>query len=193
MILKNSANHYYDLTLGGTLHVVPEYLTASSAPVVSQGQDPDTSFPAPVSLLDSTSSPFSPMTVPGLVESPSKTHSKLESEAILAEMTELAGAPHLTCLTGDDNTAGSESWDRHLENTECGVFPGSPRCALCSKLFSSTKEVTEHYQPVSCIGCKKELCNKDIFAIHYHGCKGIKHYQSKMRTSATIIGQKTKI
>ena len=191
MILKNSANHYYELTVGQTLHT--EYF---QAPVVSQCQESVNNFPAP--LLDS-SSPFSPLAVPGSVESPIKAHTKLESEAILAEITDLAGSQHLTCLTGDENTAGSESWDRHLENTntQLPVFSQSlasashtisPRCALCSKLFASTKEVTDHYQPVSCIGCKKELCNKDIFAIHYHACKGIKHYQAKIRTNPALTG-----
>ena len=189
MILRNSTDRYWRM-----LHA--DYFPAPQA--VSHGQDSVNNFPAPGSLMDS--SPFSPLAVPGSVESPIKAHTKLESEAILAEITDLAGSQHLTCLTGDENTAGSESWDRHLENTntQLQVFTQSqvshtvsPRCALCSKLFSSTKEVTDHYQPVSCIGCKKELCNKDIFAIHYSACKDVKHYQAKVKTSISTRSPRT--
>ena len=191
MILRTSANRYYDLTLGATLQMTTsEYFAGASS---SAQPCPDVASFQAASILDSTSSPFSPMVVPETVsmESPTKTASKLESDTILAEISDLAAAPHLGCLAADpDNTAESESWDRHLENTatsgvsHTGGNPTyvTPRCALCNRLFSSTKEVTDHYLPVSCIGCKKELCNKEIFAIHFNSCKGIKHYQSKLNS-----------
>ena len=218
MILKNSANHYYDLTLGQhTLHT--EYFTTPTTNLTPVSCQEQNNFPQASNLLDSTSSPFSPM--PETAESPHKTGGdKMESE-ILAEISHLTGSHHLACLPGDDNTAESESWDQHVataggaradtqhvsssntrgdlhmaavNNNTSLVLPDcatphtqytniNPRCALCNKLFSCTKDVTDHYLPVSCIGCKKELCNTEIFALHYHSCKGIKHYQTKFRSN----------
>ena len=28
-----------------------------------------------------------------------------------------------------------------------------------------------HYQPLSCWGCRRELCNNEIFALHFHSCR----------------------
>jgi len=202
MILKNSANHYYDLTLGQSLHVANVAAAAEyfNTPAQVQCQDVN-NFPSN-SLLDSSSSPFSPIPASEsvTVDSPSKTPSKMESDAILAEISDLAGSQLGGCLAGDDNTAESESWDRHLDHNTNNIAERdyiattsynnyanvTPKCALCNRIFSCSREVTDHYQPVSCIGCKKELCNNEIFNIHFHSCKGIKHYQSKITKACEL-------
>ena len=171
MILKNSANQYYNLTFG---QQPLEFLHPSSS---YQQHIPSTTTAVETPQQYSYDQH----------QSQNSRVEKLESEAILEEISDLTGA---SCL-GDDNHE-HESWDRHFETHPgvCDLEPVSsiitPKCALCSKLFSVPSEVAKHYQPVSCIGCKKELCNYEIFNIHYHSCKGIKHYQSKLRSRHNI-------
>lgn len=189
MILKNSANQYYNLTVSQPLQattISAEFPNPTTTSTSLSYTDPIPPLPSS-SLLD-TSSPFSPP-IPALL-SPSKSSptvppSRLESESILAEISDLAGPSSLTYL-GAEDTAESESWDRHLdtqreeeEDTSTSYYTSSPTCALCLKTFDM-KEFVSHYQPVSCIGCRSEVCNKEIFALHYHTCKGIKHYESKI-------------
>ena len=188
-IMKNSANQYYNLTLG-------EQIQVSSADFFSHSQEQQQPFPSTSSLplLDThTTSPFSPLPA---TDSPSKSScvpvsssAKLESEAILEEISDLAeGSQGLSCLGGSEDTA--ESWDRHLDittttttssshNTSHNTYPVNQRCISCDTTFASHREFTSHYLPVSCIGCRKEFCNNDIYVIHYHSCKAILHYRVK--------------
>ena len=181
-IMKNSVNHYYNLTLGEPLQV-------SSADFFSHSQEQPGVFPSS-SLLDAA--PFSPLPA---TDSPSKSScgppgasaaSKLESEAILEEISDFAeGSQGLSCLGGSDDTA--ESWDRHLDiptttNTHT-AYPINQRCLNCDTTFASHREFNSHYFPVSCIGCRKEFCNNEIYLIHYHSCKGIIHYRVNKSTS----------
>ena len=189
-IMKNSANHYYDLTLGEHQH-----LQVNSADffntAVSQEQ-----------LLEATPSPFSPLPT---TESPSKQQSscvvtvaasassKLESEVILEEISDFAeGSQALTCLGGNEDTAGSESWDRHLEmnNPEKDLSASiNPRCINCNSTFPCHRDFSSHYLPLSCIGCKKEFCNQQIYLGHSQACKGISHYRVKYANFASSVGQ----
>ena len=188
-IMKNSANHYYDLTLGEHQH-----LQVSSADffnsAVSQEQ-----------LLEATPSPFSPLPT---TDSPSKpsscvvavaasTSSKLESEVILEEISDFAeGSQALTCLGGNEDTAGSESWDRHLEinHSEKDLTTSiNPRCINCNSTFPCHREFSSHYLPVSCLGCKKEFCNQQIYLSHSQSCKGISQYRVKYEHFASSLAQ----
>jgi len=190
MILKNSANHYYNLTVSPPMQVTniaqSEFLNPTTTTTMSY-TDPIPTLP-PSSLLD-TSSPFSPpLPAPQSPAKPSPIpgNSRLESESILAEISDLGGPSSLNYL-GAEDTVGSESWDRHLDtqgdeenNISSSYYTSSPTCVLCMKSFE-VKEFASHYQPLSCIGCRSEVCNKEIFALHYHACKGIKHYESKIK------------
>lgn len=195
MILKNSANHYYNLTVSQPMqvHNIPQTefvqpsCTTTSTPNTLSYSDPIPPIP-PSTLLD-TSSPFSPPLPPPESpgkSSPTQTNPRLESESILAEISDLGGSSSLNYL-GADDTAGSESWDRHLEthgeeNINTSYFTANPTCVLCMKTFEM-KEFARHYQPLCCIGCRSEVCNKEIFALHYHACKGIKHYENKVNVA----------
>jgi len=200
MILKNSANHYYNLTVSQPMQVsnIPhaEFVqhSSSSSTTANTLSYSDPIPPIPPSTLLDTSSPFSPPLPPSQSPGkspPSQTNPRLESESILAEISDLGGPNSLNYL-GADDTAGSESWDRHLEsqgeesNVNNNYFAGNPTCVLCMKSFEM-KEFARHYQPLCCIGCRSEVCNKEIFALHYHACKGIKHYENKNKSKAVPL------
>eukprot|EP00092_Neocalanus_flemingeri_P026918 GFUD01029178.1.p1 GENE.GFUD01029178.1~~GFUD01029178.1.p1 ORF type:complete len:219 (+),score=79.11 GFUD01029178.1:41-697(+) len=119
MILKNSANHYYNLTVSQPLQAITipasEFLNPTTTSTSLSYTDPIPPLPSS-SLLD-TSSPFSPplpASQSPTKSSPAPPPSRLESESILAEISDMAGPSSINYLATED-TAESETWDRHLD------------------------------------------------------------------------------
>ena len=148
-ILKISANHYSNLTVSQSLQdavVMP----VSQAYCTSLEQEQQYYTTAPSSF------PSYPQAVAGA--------SRLESESILAELGGL-GEERQGVVAGLE-----EDWDQHVGGADLYCPTSSPTCALCLKTFT-LDEFVRHYQPVSCRGCRQELCNSDIFNLHYHACR----------------------
>jgi hypothetical protein len=160
-ILKISANHYSDLTVAQPVLQEPVVAGLAAAQPYCTGLEAEQHY----YTATSASFPAYP--------APATAGSRLESEAILAELGGL----------GEERPVGSggleDDWDQHV-NGDLYLPTSSPTCALCYKNFTMD-EFVKHYQPLSCRGCRQELCNSEIFALHFHSCREVKHYQSVRR------------